>query len=168
MLWYSIPTIPPTRCAGHLPLHKGGFGYVGRPVVLSLTLQMIERSSIFSAISTPHSTLHTPHSLARPPHFNSPFPIPHSQFNRGSGTSIPNSSYPLSRESPRTGGSGASTYRIIFYGLSSRYRARYCCADFSQETSTSMSRCTISSQHQRLVKYSVLARFTASSSRPAS
>ena len=61
---------------------------------------------------------------------------------------------------------GISIKRI--YGLSWRYASRYCLAEFSQETSLAMSRSTISSQRSRSVKYRVLARLTASSSKPAS
>lgn len=56
----------------------------------------------------------------------------------------------------------------ISYLVSSRYRSLYCFAEFSQETSLSISRCTISSQCQRSVKNTVFALLMASSSKPAS
>lgn len=39
-----------------------------------------------------------------------------------------------------------------FYLVKSRYKSLYCFAEFSQDRSLSMSRCTISSQHQRFSK----------------
>ena len=38
------------------------------------------------------------------------------------------------------------------YLAKSRYKSLYCFAEFSQDTSLSISRCTISSQHQRFSK----------------
>ena len=54
------------------------------------------------------------------------------------------------------------------YQVNSRYRSLYCFAELSQEKFLSISLCTISSQHQRFVKYRVLARLIASRRRPAS